>query len=151
MPCMGRMKENKRQKDESSQALGLPCPVLHALHCAMLAADCGASTRPTNDIQLLDALCYREAGQNASLEGSFPCDELFWGLFNAFGAARTRREALCSSISSLPSAVLGSRGLVDTLPLLGTRGVGRQRSNPTKYLGKKQQKNNQIFSSLKNK
>ena len=32
---------------------------------------------------------------------------------------------------------VGSRGLVDTVPVLGTRGVGRTRSNPTKYLAKK--------------
>ena len=41
------------------------------------------------------------------------------------------------STSSLPFTVLGSRGLVDTVPGLGTRGVGRQRSNPSKYLAKK--------------
>ena len=28
MPCMGRMKENSRKKDESSQALGLAWPAL---------------------------------------------------------------------------------------------------------------------------
>ena len=95
MSCMGRMKEINRKKDEKASKPSA-CPAPSCTHCT---EPCSWQTAGHRLAPLMTSSCWTVfvTEKNDALlhwKGVF----LFWGLFNAFGAARIQGRKHCVQV-----------------------------------------------------
>ena len=111
-----KKKETAKKLRAPEKRPALPLPARTALPCSWYTT--GRRLAPPVISSHLYSLCYLEAGHTAPLQGSFPCEEIFWGLFNLFGAA-TQGGKQCVQVYFLylscaglpwPSDSLGNSG-----------------------------------------
>ena len=102
-------KKNAVKKLKAPETLpALPLPARTALPCSWYTT--GRRLAPPVTSSYLYGLCYLEAGHTVPLQGSFPCDETFWGLFNLCGAARTPGGKEGSTVFKYIFFILGCVG-----------------------------------------